>query len=252
MLYSIVWLTLVSLVQAGPTLVRIPETVAASSVVQRVAPVYPAPGEMNVEGEVVLEIEVNREGAVVNVRTIAGHPLLVQSAQTALRQWRFDPAMLKGEARVVTTVRVRVAPERARLTCGPFESVRLFKTPPDSEQIGVLECGEEVVILGRTMSAVEIQTGQERGWANSLHIAAPPQSAESSSASAGLGQARLECSQRPTLNIFDSPGATTIGRLSCGETVSILARDDPYAKIRTASGVEGWVIFESLTPVTNQ
>ena len=49
-------------------------------------------------------------GAVVSVRVLSAqiHPELAASAVEAVRQWRFDPTLLNGEAvEVVMTVSVR-------------------------------------------------------------------------------------------------------------------------------------------------
>jgi TonB family protein len=210
--------------------------------------VYPASaGQAGIEGDVVLEVEVDRQGAVAIVRTLAGHPLLIPAATEAVRQWRYDPAMLKGEQRVATTIRVSIRRERAKVICGPFDSAPLYKTQAASEQLGVVECNEEVIVLSRTMGSVEVQSQSGRGWVSALNVSNTQPAAPSDSKPAAIGEAHLDCAQRLTLNIYDSPGAAVIARLPCGETVSVLMEDDPYAKIRTAARVEGWVLTESLT-----
>jgi len=53
----------------------------------------------NVEGEVVLEIVVRRDGSVGDIRILRRlNPGLDQRAIQAVRQWRFSPARLKGAA----------------------------------------------------------------------------------------------------------------------------------------------------------
>src|SRR3954447_2739036 len=42
-----------------------------------------------IQGRVELTAVVSTDGAVNEVRTISGHPLLIQAARDSLRQWRF-------------------------------------------------------------------------------------------------------------------------------------------------------------------
>ena len=58
----------------------------------RVSPQYPELARrMNVTGAVKLEVTVAANGQVKSVKPIGGHPLLIDAAETAVRQWRFEP-----------------------------------------------------------------------------------------------------------------------------------------------------------------
>jgi periplasmic protein TonB len=61
---------------------------------RRVTPAYPMQARINdVEGEVVVEVILDRQGDIVGpVRVIQSIPLLDQAAVEALKQWRFTPA----------------------------------------------------------------------------------------------------------------------------------------------------------------
>jgi TonB family protein len=55
-----------------------------------VAPVYPELARrMNVSGRVKIEVIIAPDGHVRSARAIGGHPLLVQSCQDALKDWKF-------------------------------------------------------------------------------------------------------------------------------------------------------------------
>jgi len=59
---------------------------------------------------VVLEAEISKEGTIDNLKVITGHPLLIQSAIDAVKQWRYKPTQLNGEpVPVVTTITVNFA-----------------------------------------------------------------------------------------------------------------------------------------------
>jgi periplasmic protein TonB len=56
---------------------------------------------------VVLEAVINKQGSVENLRVINGHPLLIQAALDAVKQWKYKPTLLNGEpVEVVTQVTV--------------------------------------------------------------------------------------------------------------------------------------------------
>jgi protein TonB len=76
-----------------------------------VAPVYPEIARSaRVGGVVILEAMIAADGSVRNVRVLRSIPLLDQAALDAVKQWRFTPTLLNGEAiPVVMTVTVMFA-----------------------------------------------------------------------------------------------------------------------------------------------
>jgi protein TonB len=73
-----------------------------------VAPVYPVVArQAHIEGVVILEAVLDDQGRVESVRVLRSISLLDQAAVDAVRQWRFTPALLNGQAvPVVMTVTV--------------------------------------------------------------------------------------------------------------------------------------------------
>ena len=56
------------------------------------SPVYPTLARsMNIHGTVKLQAEVAPNGTVKKVDIVGGHPLLTQSAVTAVGHWKFEP-----------------------------------------------------------------------------------------------------------------------------------------------------------------
>ena len=59
----------------------------------KTAPAYPELARrMNVTGKVKIEVVITPDGRVKSTRVIGGHPLLVQSCQDAVKEWKFMPA----------------------------------------------------------------------------------------------------------------------------------------------------------------
>jgi periplasmic protein TonB len=77
----------------------------------KVQPVYPPLAKQaRIQGVVILEAIIGRDGAVTEVKVISGHPLLQQAAIDAVSQWKYKPTLLNGEpVEVVTTVTVNFA-----------------------------------------------------------------------------------------------------------------------------------------------
>lgn len=83
-------------VPSSPLLVS--EEIATSRLVHRVEPQYPKSAiENHIQGQVVLVVEVNREGAVHGVHVLSGNPLLASVAADAVRLWRFQTYLRNGQ-----------------------------------------------------------------------------------------------------------------------------------------------------------
>ena len=78
---------------------RIGGDVAEANLISRVPPVYPPLAlAARVQGAVVLSVVISREGAVENVAVVSGNPLLNEAAIAAVRQWRYRPQVMNGQA----------------------------------------------------------------------------------------------------------------------------------------------------------
>ena len=87
---------------------RIGADVAAANLISRVNPEYPAAARAaRVQGVVLLQATINKEGRVVDLRVVSGNPLLNDAATEAVRQWRYRPQSLNGQPiDVITTITV--------------------------------------------------------------------------------------------------------------------------------------------------
>jgi len=81
-----------------------------------VRPRYPAPAlQARIEGTVILEAIIGKQGLVKNLRVNEGHPLLIGRAVEAVRQWRYKPTVLNGvPVEVITRITVRFSLARGR------------------------------------------------------------------------------------------------------------------------------------------
>jgi TonB family protein len=60
---------------------------------RKISPTYPdLERRMSVSGKVKIEVIITPDGHVRSSRVIGGHPLLVQSCQDAVKEWKFFPA----------------------------------------------------------------------------------------------------------------------------------------------------------------
>jgi protein TonB len=88
--------------QSGP--LRVGGNVQAARIVNRVQPVYPPLArQTRISGTVRLHAIIGKDGAIKELEVLNGHPLLQQAALDAVRQWRYQPTLLNGEAVDVDT-----------------------------------------------------------------------------------------------------------------------------------------------------
>jgi protein TonB len=82
--------------------------VQPASLIHQVNPVYPQIAQQTrVQGVIVMEAIISKEGSIESLRTVSGHPLLFQAAIDAVKQWKYRPATLNGEpVDVITTITV--------------------------------------------------------------------------------------------------------------------------------------------------
>lgn len=93
---------------AGPSRIKQGGNVTAASLLQEIKPIYPPLArQARIQGNVVLHAIIDKDGKVAELQVVSGHPLLVQSALDAVRQWRYKPTLLNGDpVEVDTTITV--------------------------------------------------------------------------------------------------------------------------------------------------
>jgi protein TonB len=65
--------------------------------IRQIQPEYPSIArQRHILGLVIVEIHISATGHVTSTRVIGGHPLLVQAALTAVRQWIYEPFIFDG------------------------------------------------------------------------------------------------------------------------------------------------------------
>jgi periplasmic protein TonB len=87
---------------------RLHQGVQAPRKIVDVAPRYPTLArDIRIEGTVILDVIIDEHGAVTSTRVLKSIAFLDQAAIDAVRQWKFTPARLNGEAiPIVMTVTV--------------------------------------------------------------------------------------------------------------------------------------------------
>jgi TonB family protein len=84
--------------------IRVSGPVEQAQLTSRIEPRYPVIAKQTkTEGTVVLHAIISRDGRITALEVVSGHPLLVQAALDAVRQWRYRPTYLGGEPVEVET-----------------------------------------------------------------------------------------------------------------------------------------------------
>ncbi|MCL4524023.1 MAG: energy transducer TonB [Acidobacteria bacterium] len=91
-----------------PQRIRQGGNVQQARLINMVRPVYPPLArQARISGTVRLHAIIAKDGTVIQLEVVNGHPLLVQAALDAVRQWRYQPTLLNNEpVEVDTTVDV--------------------------------------------------------------------------------------------------------------------------------------------------
>ncbi len=85
--------------------VTVPANVTAASILTQTTPEYPAEARAkNIQGEVVLHATIDKAGNISETQVLSGDDLLAKAAVEAVRQWKYKPMLVDGEAKEVDTI----------------------------------------------------------------------------------------------------------------------------------------------------
>ena len=100
--------TIPAAVPDAPATLRVGGNVQSTKLVKKPVPVYPPLAKQaRIQGTVQLTVSIGPDGAVTDVQVISGHPLLVDAAVEAVKQWVYQPTLLNGNpVGVITQVEV--------------------------------------------------------------------------------------------------------------------------------------------------
>jgi protein TonB len=84
--------------------VRVSQGVSQGLLIHEVRPQYPPLArQARIQGAVVLQAVIGKDGAIQNLHVVSGHPMLTTAAIDAVKQWRYKPYFLNGEPVEVDT-----------------------------------------------------------------------------------------------------------------------------------------------------
>jgi protein TonB len=92
----------------APPRMRVGGVVQSAKLLRQPTPMYPPLARnARISGVVRLEAVIGRNGTIESLRVMSGHPLLVQAALDAVRQWVYQPTLLNGDpVEVLTQIEV--------------------------------------------------------------------------------------------------------------------------------------------------
>ena len=90
--------------ETRPMRVRVSQAVNQGMVISKVPPSYPPDARAaRIQGSVVIGVIIGKDGNVQSEHLISGHPLLAPAAMDAVKQWKYRPYLLNGQAVEVDT-----------------------------------------------------------------------------------------------------------------------------------------------------
>ena len=91
--------------KAEKGLVSVQSETAEQNLIKKVAPVFPPLARMaRLQGVVKIEVVISKTGSVESYKVLSGHPLFVQSAIDAVKQWQFKPFLVDDQPVTTKTV----------------------------------------------------------------------------------------------------------------------------------------------------
>jgi protein TonB len=93
---------------ATPQRIRVGGNVQQAMLVSQPRPIYPPLAKQaRISGTVTLNAIIGKDGRIANLSVAKGHPLLIQAALDAVKNWVYKPTLLNGEpVEVATTIDV--------------------------------------------------------------------------------------------------------------------------------------------------
>ena len=84
--------------------VSLPPDISQNLLLKKVVPTYPPLAtKARIHGEVVLDVDISKEGTVESLRAVSGHPMLIPAAIDAVKNWRYKPYLVDGKPVPVQT-----------------------------------------------------------------------------------------------------------------------------------------------------
>jgi periplasmic protein TonB len=88
--------------------IRVGGNVQAANLIKKITPLYPPLAKSaRIQGTVRFTAIIGKDGTIQNLQLVSGHPMLVQSATEAVKQWVYKPTLLNDEpVEVITQIDV--------------------------------------------------------------------------------------------------------------------------------------------------
>jgi TonB family protein len=139
---AVAFFSLATAQEATPQRIAVDKTQMAGQIVKKAAPIYPPLArQAEIQGTVVLRVQISKSGDVENIQLVSGHPMLAPSAIEAVKQWKYRPYLVNGEPVNVetdVTVNFTLADESPgrRVNADPIPRV-FSSSPADAAQTAV-------------------------------------------------------------------------------------------------------------------
>jgi TonB family protein len=84
-------------IRRKPSVLHVGGQLRSQCLMHQVKPLYSSQAKAaQIVGNVIMSVSIDRNGWVEDVMVVQGHPLLIQSAVNAVRQWRYVPTVFLG------------------------------------------------------------------------------------------------------------------------------------------------------------
>jgi TonB family protein len=142
---------------ASPQRVQVTGPVVEGFLLTKTEPVYPPIAhQARVQGTVVLSAVISTEGSIETLTLKSGHPMLVQAAIDAVKQWKYKPYLLNNEpVEVDTEIRVN-------FTLSPSDTPASANAAPDALQAEATNIKTDSILVPEVVGVVRAMLGQQK------------------------------------------------------------------------------------------
>lgn len=111
-----VLLLVTGLLAAQQIFIRVPSALMETKLVERIDPEYPKRARaLKLTGEVRFDAHIDKDGTVKELKLLSGHPMLVEAAEKAVKQWKYEPTYMLGKrAEILTVISIQLPVPRSR------------------------------------------------------------------------------------------------------------------------------------------
>jgi TonB family protein len=153
---------------SGTKRIQVTQGVSQGLLIHKVQPTYPPLArQARVQGTVILQALIDKDGTIEKLELVSGHPMLVPAAIDAVKQWQYRPYIYEGQpVQVETTINVNfmlAGPEQSGATGKAGEQQQAQASHGQNQQMAQPQPKFPMPSPGSSIKQAEVRAGVAAG-----------------------------------------------------------------------------------------